>query len=273
MGEKERSHSFFNEAGIETLLCEAETYQRQSYIAAGGDRIAELLLVRLFDVIRSVAYLEIKIRPESRQVFGHALRESLSADAERRASLCDRVFAVNEQDDMLQEIFPLLEGFRQHYLFSVRSPLSRCWENSLPSQWRRDSHCASYQDCREKELFGESIEKCNAFYSSWRDTSLSLPQRENLRSCPTVLAAEVYDRCHPLKILTERPWLEEYLARSYMDTAGTNGNGRSVHGLVVRLLTMCIDYYLGVLNRRLEPATGKKWYFLDPVPDAVTSSP
>ena len=259
---------FFHDDSLELLLTYFEPYRRNSRISYGVDRIAELFLVRVFDLIRSLAYIRLKTSGEGRQRFVDAFGGSLSGGGPRSAQLLEKVLGVNNLDEQLQEIHLLLGQLRECYFSFVRSPLTECWERSLLSLWRGDSRCASYQRCLRDGVSTKAAERCEEFYSSWRNTSLSIQQREHLRTNSAALTKEIYDRCQLLEFFTVRPRLEEYLARPCKQSARPHGDKRSVHGLVVRLLTEFSDHCLEELSYLLQPAIGEKLYFVNPAADS-----
>lgn len=231
-----------------------------------SDALAEVLLGLALDIIDCTYYVYTKNTGRARGSIADCLVEQCSGDI-LGTHLLDDVLDPSVTGAVVDQNQMLLEILRDKFNRLIRGPLEKCWMETTLSSKGQMERCRSLKECRGLESEAEAeapVARCPDYFSAWRSTILSLDNGEDLARDPTRLAAAILDQCRILSLIVLPDRLEQHLSTGDWAHPDRLRNGRTVRGIIVRLLTMLIDDCLDGLSRQMGLPENRRFYLARP---------
>jgi len=225
------------------------------------DRLAKIFLGCALEVVDCTFYTYTKTRDEAKSRIANSFTDCWSDDV-YGTHLLENILDPALMEEVIEQNNLLLEVLREKFEGIVKGALPSCWEESSRSIAEGMEKCRSWSGRCEEEHGADGLfrTRCDRYYSSWSNTMLALENCESLRHDPKRLAAEIGERCRILSLLAIPEGLENFLAGAcWQDTEGDR-DGRSVRGIIVRILTMLVDECLADLSRMMHLPQNRFFY-------------
>ncbi len=226
------------------------------------DRIASLFFSVAFELIARTAYTMRKATPEGKMELANSVSEFFPVDDVNVQTMLRAFIDEEKPEETILENYLFLDMLRGKYLSLVRGRDRSCWGKLDEALRGEDKRCPDSDSCQGESATVEEIQHCESYQEAWRKTGLAVDVADLRELSPRELQLRIHETCPALRLVTDPLEMEAFLSSEVFGRGERDPGGRSVRGLVVRILTDFVEFCLDDLNHHLQLPEAKKYRFL-----------